>query len=1022
VNGNKIDNCVLNATAANKNINFDLNLVSDTSSLNMNGELNFLIKNVISYKMIGEVDKLNLYTFVKDSTLISDLNFKISAEGDGFNEDSLNLYLTFLLKNSTINKIFIDSTRAIADIRRDQGQGRVINLISDLADLTITGKFTIAKMVEALSNEFKLISRASRNKIDEILPTSSSFQMPTTSITPAIKKIKTKPIVENTASMKYLLEFKDFSLLSLFLGHAQIEINGEMSGELRNSRDSIYFSYNTAIDKIKYHDNEKIFFLSNLKLDLNVSNSHQGDKLEDIFGSLHLKTDRVFAGADINDIQLDINLKNNLAGIKFYSSLENSFVKLDGVVDVSHDNVKLLFDTLNLNYNGFNLINKQKTDIEYARNDIDFRNFVLQRGSSELIIKGKISRYNNQNLNITLKDFKGSEITNTLMNLQPESIPEADINCLVDITGSYSDPKIKLGLNVDSITYKKNNFGSFKGDVNYLNKNLEMDFKFISQKLNPNSAALEIKGNLPINLAFSADSERINKNSPIDFKLSADNFNLAAFGDLLPMIKNLRGILKTNFEITGSINDLKPNGFIDLSKVAFLAEANNIEYYAEMKVTIQEQNLKLENLVLQNNSTEQDGGKITGSGTAEINGFKLVSSDFNINGDLKVLSENSKSVSPTIYGDLVIATNGNLEFKMNEEGAFLKAPIIVKKATLTFPPSQGAYSNKSSNFIYKYAEDSLRAGKNNTGFESLVNYSKKGSQQRNSSVKKNYFNYSIDVTVEEKATIIFVLFKELNQDLTAVLKGNLLFERIDGKSNAQGELTLLEGSTLEFFKTFQAEGSISFISDLTNPNLHITATYHSYYIPSDSTTGGQEVPVAVKIKINGPLKDLEKNFVQEENNIAVYYGTENIDNDIPDPTKDVSDAFYFLTFGRFQSEMTSQDKSAASNQLSSTATSVTGSILGGVLNNYFGSYVQSLEIRKAGSENKFNLSGNIKKFRYSIGGSTDVFQDLSQANVKIEYPIIRSLLIRLERKQAITETTSSNEMINELGLKYRFEF
>ena len=45
------------------------------------------------------------------------------------------------------------------------------------------------------------------------------------------------------------------------------------------------------------------------------------------------------------------------------------------------------------------------------------------------------------------------------------------------------------------------------------------------------------------------------------------------------------------------------------------------------------------------------------------------------------------------------------------------------------------------------------------------------------------------------------------------------------------------------------------------------------------------------------------------------------------------------------------------------------------------------------------------------------FNDLSQANVKIEYPLLNNLLLRLERKEAITETSIANEMINELGLK-----
>jgi autotransporter translocation and assembly factor TamB len=1022
LNGNKIDDLNLNAIAKNKTINYDMNISADTSSLNLDGYLKFNSRNEISYSLSGEIKKLNIYRFVKDSSLVSNLNFSINAEGDGFNPDNINLYLTFLLRNSTINKIYIDSTRAIADIRKNTGSGRVINVISDLADITITGDFTISNMVDILKREISVVSQITKDKIEEVLP--SNQQLQSAALTPAIRNLKVKQAGEIPASMKYLIEFKDFALLSLFLGNAQIEINGEMSGELRNTKDSIYFNYNTAIDYIKYHNNDDIFFLSKLGFDLEFENSHQGEKLENLIASLRLKTDRVFAGADIRDIHLDINLKNRIADLNFSSAMENSSVRLNGAVDISNNVLKLLLDTLALSYNGFKLKNKGKSEIEYARNDINFKNFILTRDSAELIIKGTLSRYNAQNLNISLNNFQGRDLDTTLLQLHIENVPNANINCNADISGNFTDPIIKFYLNVENITYKNKNFGSFKGGFNYLNKNLTLDFKFLNQQLNTNNAVLNINGNLPINLAFSGVSNRLINDSPLNLKLTADNFNLGEFGDLLPVVKKLRGTLKSNFEITGTYNELKPNGYLELSNVIFVAESNNIEYNAEMKATIQNQNLTLENLVLQNVNGEKDGGKISGSGTAVLNGFKLVSSDFNINGDLKVLNEGSKSVSPTIYGDLVIGTNGNVEFKMNEDGAFLKAPIIVKKAMLTLPQSQSAYRNTSDSFVYKYITDTTTVKKGDMDFESLVNYSKKGSIQRSSGrAKKSYFNYNIDVTVQDGATIIFTLYKELNQNLTAVLKGDFLYERVDGKSNAQGELTLMEGSTLEFFKTFQAEGTIKFEGDLTNPNLNISATYKDYYNPADTTTsGGQEVLVAVKIKITGPLKELGKNFIKEENNIAVYYGADNIDNNIVDPTKDASDAAYFLVAGRFASEMSPQDKNAASSQFSNTATSMAGSVIGGLLNNSLGNYVRNVEARKVGSQTKFNISGSVNKFRYTIGGTTDIFQDLSQANIKIEYPILKSLLIRLERKPAVIETNSSNEMIDELGLKYRFEF
>jgi autotransporter translocation and assembly factor TamB len=1024
LNGNKIDNLNLNAIAKNKTINYDMNISADTSSLNLDGYLKFNSRNELSYNLSGEIKKLNIYRFVKDSSLVSNLNFSISAEGDGFNPDNINLYLTFLLKNSTVNKIYIDSTRAIADIRKNTGSGRVINLISDLADITITGDFTISNMVDILRREISVVSQITKNKIEEVLPSNQQLQLQSTALTPAIRNINVKQPAEIPASMKYLIEFKDFALLSLFLENAQIEINGEMSGELRNTKDSIYFNYNTAIDYIKYHNKDDIFFLSKLGFDLEFKNSHQGVKFDNLIASLHLKTDRVFAGADIRDIQLEINLKNKIADLKLSSAMENSSVKLNGAIDISNNVVKLLLDTLDLSYNGFKLKNKGKTELEYARNDINFKNFILFRDSAELIIKGTLSRYKTQNLFISLNNFQGRDLDTTLFQLHVENAPNANISCNADISGSFTDPIIKFYLNVENITYKNKNFGSFKGGFNYLNKNLTLDFRFISQQFNTNSTVLNINGNLPINLAFSGVSDRLINDSPLNLKLIADNFNLGEFGDLLPVVKKLRGTLKSNFEITGTYNDLKPNGYLELSNVIFVAESNNIEYNAEMKATIQNQNLTLENLALQNVNGEKDGGKISGSGTAVLNGFKLVSSDFNINGDLKVLNEGSKSVSPTIYGDLVIGTNGNVEFKMNEDGAFLKAPIIVKKAMLTLPPSQTAYRNNSDSFVYKYITDTIAVKKSDMDFESLVNYSKKGSIQRSSGrAKRSYFNYNIDVTVQDGATIIFTLYKELNQNLTAVLKGDFLYERVDGKSNAQGELTLMEGSTLEFFKTFQAEGSIKFEGDLTNPNLNITATYKDYYSPADTTTsGGQEVLVAVKIKISGPLKELGKNFIKEENNIAVYYGADNVDNNIVDPTKDASDAAYFLVAGRFASEMSPQDKNAASSQFSNTATSMAGSVIGGLLNNSLGNYVRNVEARKVGTQTKFNISGSVNKFRYTIGGTTDIFQDLSQANIKIEYPILKSLLIRLERKPAVIETNSSNEMIDELGLKYRFEF
>jgi hypothetical protein len=406
----------------------------------------------------------------------------------------------------------------------------------------------------------------------------------------------------------------------------------------------------------------------------------------------------------------------------------------------------------------------------------------------------------------------------------------------------------------------------------------------------------------------------------------------------------------------------------------------------------------------------------------------MTSSQFAFNGKLKVLDSESKYVSPNLYGDLVISTKGNFELKIDNGGIKLKAPINVDAAKLTYTQAQGYYSSTPDNFIYKFVEDTIIKDSKKMDFDALINLSKLNAvNQVQMKSKPTKFDYRIDVNVEDEATFTYILSREFNQNLVAILSGNFQYESIDGKPIAQGELKLLEGSTLEFIKTLTADGTIRFESELSNPYLDITATYKNYYYPGenasngegDNQTTGDDIEVAVKMKIKGVLRELDKNLSQQSDKLTVYYGAKAIENNEPDLSKDASDAVMFMLLGKFKDDgIGQQDR----NLVSSYATSFAGSLVGGFLNRQLGDYVKSIEIRQTGTDTKFILEGKAGKFRYSIGGSTAVFQDLGLANVKIEYPFTRSFFGRLERKEALSETKYINEMINEIGLKYRFEF
>ena len=726
-------------------------------------------------------------------------------------------------------------------------------------------------------------------------------------------------------------------------------------------------------------------------------------------------------GNDIKNLQLVLKMQRDTAVIHFSTNLENYLAaNLYSRLEFANNGVDISFDTLAAVYNNFDLKNRTPVNIFYSPDHIDFKSFELFHKNGSIKISGQLERTGNQNLKLAVIGISGKELSESLFSLNPENSVQSNFSLTAEVQGNFQSPLMQLNLKADSVSYKDKNFGSLIAKLNYKNKELTSDIRFIDSLQEIKLPKLKITGDIPIDLGFTGVEKRFDENAPINIDVVADSFKLGALGDVLPEINHIRGELTAKLHIGGSLNNFQPKGQIVFDHTQFVVEKNNIEYNLGFKFSISPDRLKIDSLLIKNVANTKNGGQITGNGEAQLENFKIVSANLYLNGQLKVLSQASKSASPSVYGDLTIATDGKIEFSMDKSRTFLKVPVVVKDANLTFPQTTSAYQNTSQNFRYVFVEDTSNTRKREADFQRLVDISHSHNRQsQNNIASGSTFDYKVDVHVEKEAKINFVLSQELNQNLVAILKGDFHYERENGRTDASGELNLLNGSTLEFIKTLDASGSIRFENELDNPYLDIVATYTDYYTPANDSTSRNEVKVAVKIKIKGFLKDLGKSLVQDQNNIAVYYGANNIENDTPDPTKSASDAVLFILAGRFTEGASQQDRNAAA----STAASLAGSVLGGFLNKQLGDIVRRIEIRQVGASTKFNLIGKAGDVQYTIGGSTDVFQDISQANVKLEYPLTNNLLLRLERKQSVTEKTNNiNEMINELGLKYKFEF
>ncbi len=1021
INGNNIDTLRLTADADNKFIKYDFHLVSNETIADLNGNFDFKPEEP-TYKVKGDLRDLNLAEFVQDTTLESNINLTLDAEGDGFSQDSLDLFMTATLHNSNFGNVEIDTTRLIVDLRSPPGEDRVINIISDLADITIMGNYKVDQAVDLIVSEVSMLSSAFNEKLNNILPTIEDETE-----TKAGLKIERQFFtqVNEPTNFNYLIDLKDFSLVSAFMGDYDLDIDAEMGGRFESTpNDSVLFTFDTDLRYIKVYSDSEAYFISNMQLELEVQNSFNAASTSDLNLDLNTNAEWIFAGSHIYNLALNLNMEKDVANVSFSAIPDPFSAKLMTKIDLSQNNLNVSIDTLKFVYGNYIIENRNDLNLTYNGDRLDINQFKLVHNNSELNIKGYLSQSGDQKLDINLYDWRGKDLCVNLMNIKPENSIEASISLDASLTGSFNSPIINAELLIDSIAYGNKTFGELQSNFKYNNKNLDLNLAFLDSTLNKNDTALTLKGYVPVDLSFTGAEQNYMETKPMNITLRSDGFNLGAFGDILPSVNKLRGEFTSNLKISGTPSSLRTEGYLKIKDAAFFLEANNLEYNASLLLNINGDDLTLDSLVIANVEGTENGGKMFGSGTATLDNFDVTSSNFSFSGDLKVLSEASKSASASVYGELVIGTEGKVEIEVEEKKVFVRAPILIKIADLTFPQTQSAYQSGSENYIYKYPEETVLPDSINKemDFEKLVDISeKRGEVAEKSETKTSILDYDIKVKIEDEATITYVLSKEFDQNLVAILEGSVRVEKSGSRTETQGKLKLLEGSTLQFLKTLDAEGSIEFLTgELSNPNLDIVATYRDYYYPAEGADAGEEIPVEVRLFIKGPLKDLEKKLSTGEGNIKVYYGAKNIADNTPSPDRDASDAAMFILIGEFNDPDVDQ---ADRNQVASVAAGLAGSMVGGFLNKQFGSAITSVQLRQVGTATVISLVGRAGDFRYEIGTSTDVYQDLSRANVKIQYPVTRKLFLRLERKESINrEATYTNEMINEVGIKYIFEF
>ena len=992
-------------------------------TLSFLAELNLQSPDNPFYSFVLDAGSFNLNGLIPDTVLYTNLNLHIEGEGQSLDPEKLNAYLKVTLNKSNFYDKPITDTKANLSIRASEAGNKNVTLISNIGDIEISGKFNYVDIINAIIEEQGHIAGYIDSTVSKYLPGNK----------PVKDLVTAEPIVSPSASavnqpvsdMRFSIKVKDLTPFASFTDNTKFDLDGEVSGRIRN--DSSAFRINLDFNFDFFSAENKNIVTFGDKSTLGISYKRE----KNIKGPAHPE---MLFDADVNRFHINGNdVNGSRAELKFekgrifidakadYNNIADFGLKTN--IDATGPYLTAEIEKITGGYKGFSMMNKNTINLSYRDQNFYIKNCELVRGNSSLKIDGYISEKGSQDLNITASNFKGYDISYNLIGLPASEVIDYDLNAAGRVNGSFTAPLINLLIGVDSLTYKETNFGTLKGFVDYSAEKILTDLRFIDKNATFDSARFNIAGILPLNLSLGRVSERLPGDKPLSVKVVSKDFDLKSLVNTVPFVRNLRGYLTSDIAVSGSYNNMIRSGSVVLRDAFFTLEQNALDYSASASLDLTKDELRINEVVLKNAGVVKNSGTMRGTGKIVFKDLSNTTVDLRLNGNLTVLAAESRSAIPEMYGDLFLETNGDVVFSSDKGNSALVLPLKVIQANLKFPPAQSAYSSASSNYLYRFITREIVKTARDQEIEKLLSRKQESTDTSNTAGKAaSNLDVIVNVQIRNEASVDFIFSEEANQRLNAKLSGDINFSRVKGIQSLQGELKLLENSTLEFIKTFTATGSIRFETEVTNPNLDISAEYKDYYAPTDSLGTVKETEVAVRMKLMGPLNDLYKNFSQLEDNILVYYGTANIRNDKASTEYDKADAVWFILTSKFKKDLTSQEKTNTMNTITGMGTSVAGSLLGSLIKNYLGEYVSNIEIRSLGTATKFNLSGRFKKMKYTVGGSTNVLQDFSAANIRIEYPIIENFIFRVERKEAVTNTDDPSEMINEVAIKYRFEF
>lgn len=1012
-NGYSLDSLNLICNADSRIIDLDFKTNINNSTVVVSGKMDLNNIDVPVYNLNGNFRQLDLSTFLNNDDYLSSLNLTFIANGQDLNLDEMTGVFSLEIVKSEIAHNVIDDAEITLNLLRDNLK-REINLTSDFIDFNITGEFSLQKAIELLAYQSEQMTKIITSKLEELNPISRDENIVT-----AFEPSMADTIVNESFTFDYSFILKDFEPIARIFKLEDLGILGSGNGTVSNDSNNFSINNELKLDYFYSIDNEDLLYISDLETNLNFSRDNQSNSFDNLFGALSVSANRAVAGTTINNIEADIIFNQSKLFYNFYTEIDTLLnASFEGDMEMQPFKQTLSVNEFNINYKNLDWSNIEPVKIDIEDDSLFIHNFILAHDSANLSISGVFTGSGQQNLLINFLNVPSNIIGYYLLDKTHTNIYTHG-NLSVKVKGTLEEPLIDVNFYFDDIMYSGINLGKLICDLSYNNQQTYVDMRFLDSLKSYNNPSLQVSGIVPVK--FSSSDSSAFEMKDIKLKLTSENFKLNTFGNLLPSIDKPEGVFTSNIDITGDIEDLKINGLVKLQNGSFRSTLNNLDYKIGLKLNINNSLINIDSLIVGNSGGSRKKGTLKGKGYIQLAENQLENANVNISGNIALLSFQSRSVSQQVYGDLFVGSDGNWVYKYENGKSNFIGKILLKEVDLVLLPVKTGYASQREDIVYEFKVDSSKIDKEQVKFQKLVLIDNNNSEKKSLSRSAN-FDYNMNISIENTASLDIILSQAFNQRLEVELNGDLKYETAGEQVFSQGAFNLLSGSKLDFFKSFDAEGSIRFEDEIADPYLNITATYNSDYIdPNDPEAVAQ--PTAIKIRINSKFSELGEKLSASRDNIQVYIGARNIADNVPDRRYGALDAMTFILVGKFSDGLTGKDKQGIAQSVAQNAAdSFLGQTLTSLINAEVGNVISDIQLSTSGTYTRFNISGRIQNVRYSVGGTEQVFQNFNRANLRVEYLFNPNFLIRIERKDPIIQSTNLEDKINEIALKYSFIF